>query len=78
MKILEEAKKETLKNVRLKSLCRQKEATAKILRTAYKVAKSNQSFNNFEIEIDLMVLIWDEYFTLQMLVLTSLITLARK
>jgi hypothetical protein len=81
MKILEAAKKETLKKVRLKSLSRQKEVTAKILCTAYKVAKDNQSFNNFEMEIDLqnlMVLIWDEYFTLHMHVLTSLITLAIK
>jgi hypothetical protein len=56
IKILEEAKKETLRKVRLKSLCRQKEATAKILRTAYKVAKSNQSFNNFEMETNLQEL----------------------
>jgi hypothetical protein len=47
MKIMEEAKKETLKKVSLKSLSRQKEATAKLFRMAYKVAKSNQSFNNF-------------------------------
>jgi hypothetical protein len=56
MKILEEAKKKTLKKVRLKSLCRHKEVTAKILRTAYKVAKSSQSFSNFEMEIDLQEL----------------------
>jgi hypothetical protein len=54
VKILVEAKKETLKKVSLKSLCRQKEVTAKI--TAYKVAKSNQSFSNFEMEIDLQEL----------------------
>jgi hypothetical protein len=56
MDIMEESKKETLKKVSLKSLSRQKEVTAKILRTAYKVAKSNQSFNNFEMEIDLQEL----------------------
>jgi hypothetical protein len=56
MKIFEEAKKEALKKVRLKSLCRQKEVTAKIFRTNYKVAKSNQSFNNFQMEIDLQEL----------------------
>jgi hypothetical protein len=78
MNVFEEAKKDTLKKVSLKSLSRQIEVTAKIRRTAYKVAKSNQSFNNFEMKIDLMVLIWHEYFTLQMLVLTLLITLARK
>jgi hypothetical protein len=47
MKILEEAKKETLKKVCLKSLSRQKEVTAKMFLTAYKVAKSNQPFSNF-------------------------------
>jgi hypothetical protein len=42
MKILEEAKKETLNKVCLESLSRQKEVTVKIFRMAYKVAKSNQ------------------------------------
>jgi hypothetical protein len=41
MKILEEAKKETLEKVCLKSLSRQEEVTAKIFCTANKVAKSN-------------------------------------
>jgi hypothetical protein len=53
---MEEAKKETPKKVCLKSLCCQKEVTAKIFRTACKIAKSNQSFNNFEMEIDLQEL----------------------
>jgi hypothetical protein len=76
---LEEAKKETLKKVRLKSLCRQKEVTAKILRTAYKAAKSNQSFNNFEMEIDLQGLNGvDTGRILHFIVLTLFITLARK
>jgi hypothetical protein len=52
IKILEEAKKETLEKVCLKSLSSQEEVTAKIFLTAYKVAKSNQSFNNFEVEIE--------------------------
>jgi hypothetical protein len=56
MKILEEEKKETLKKVCQKSVSRQKEVTAKIFLTAYKVAKRNQSFNNFEMEIDLQEL----------------------
>jgi hypothetical protein len=43
MKILEEAKKETLKKACLKSLSCQKEVTANIFYTAYKVAKSNKS-----------------------------------
>jgi hypothetical protein len=55
MKTLEEAKKESLK-VCQKSLSRQKEITAKIFPTAYKVAKSNQSFSNFEMDIDLQEL----------------------
>jgi hypothetical protein len=34
------------------SLSREKVITEKILRTSYKVAKENQSFNNSESEID--------------------------
>jgi ribosomal protein L19E len=56
MKILEEAKKETLEKVCLKSLSRQKEVTAKVFHKAYKVAKSNQSFNNSEMDIELQEL----------------------
>jgi hypothetical protein len=56
MRILEEAKKETLEKVCLKSLSRQKEVTAKIFRTACKVANSNQSLSNFEMEIELQEL----------------------
>jgi hypothetical protein len=65
----------------MNSLSRQKDVIAKIFRTACKVAESNQSFNNFERKQtykNLVVLICDEYFTLQMLVLTLLITLATK
>ncbi|XP_065668012.1 E3 SUMO-protein ligase KIAA1586-like [Hydra vulgaris] len=53
LKMVEEAKKETLSNNILKSLTREKIVTANIFRTAYKVAKGNQSFNNFEMETDL-------------------------
>ena len=53
VKIVTEAEKEKLENVVLKSLTREKTVTDKIFRTAYKVAKGNQSFNNFEMEIDL-------------------------
>ncbi|XP_065675728.1 E3 SUMO-protein ligase KIAA1586-like [Hydra vulgaris] len=49
----EEAKKETLSNNILKSLTCEKIITANIFRTAYKIAKGNHSFNNFEMEIDL-------------------------
>lgn len=40
----------------LKALSRENIVTAKIFRTAYKVAKENQSFHNFESEIDLQEL----------------------
>jgi hypothetical protein len=40
MKMVEEAKKETLEKVRLKSLTRQIEVTAKMCCADYKVAKS--------------------------------------
>jgi hypothetical protein len=49
-KLVEEAQKEMLEKVCMKSLSCEKEITAKVFRTAYKVAK-NQSFNNFEDEI---------------------------
>jgi hypothetical protein len=53
---LQKPKKETLANVLVKTLAREKEITSKIFRTAYKVAKENQSFHNFEAEIDLQEL----------------------
>lgn len=56
LKIVAEAEKEKLESVVLKSLTREKTVTAKIFRTAYKVAKANQSFNNFEMDIDLQEL----------------------
>lgn len=56
LKILEESQKETLENICLKTISKEKEVTARILRTAYKVAKENQSFNNFESEIDVQEL----------------------
>jgi DNA-directed RNA polymerase subunit L len=51
LKLLAEAEKETLPNVLVKTLAREKEITSKIFRTAYKVAEENQSFHNFEAEI---------------------------
>jgi hypothetical protein len=54
--LLADAEKETLPNVLVKTLVREKETTSKIFRTAYKVAKENQSFHNFEAEIDLQEL----------------------
>lgn len=56
LKILEESQKETLDKVCLKAISKEKEVTARIFRTAYKVAKQNQSFNSFESEIDLQEL----------------------
>ena len=56
VKMVAEAEKNTLEQVVLKSLSREKIITANIFRTAYKVAKKNQSFHNFETEIDLQEL----------------------
>lgn len=56
LKILAEAETAPIENVLLKALSREKIVTAKIFRTAYKVAKENQSFHNFESEIDLQEL----------------------
>ncbi|KAK0048443.1 E3 SUMO-protein ligase [Biomphalaria pfeifferi] len=56
LKILTEAEAAPIENVLLKALTREKIVTAKIFRTAYKVAKENQSFHNFESEIDLQEL----------------------
>jgi hypothetical protein len=39
--LLEEAEKETLPDVLVKTLVREKEMTSKMFRTAYKVAKEN-------------------------------------
>jgi hypothetical protein len=56
LKIISEAKKKQIENTFLKSLSREKVITANIFRTAYKVAKENQSFNMFESEINLQEL----------------------
>jgi hypothetical protein len=40
----------------VKTLACEKEITLKIFRTSYKVVKENQSFHNFEAEIDLQEL----------------------
>lgn len=55
-KIKSEAANKTLEKVLLNTLSRNKDVTAKVFRTAYKVAKKNQSFNNFEDEINLQEL----------------------
>jgi hypothetical protein len=49
VKLAEETNKEKLETVCLKSMSRQKDVSAKIFRTAYKVAKKNQSFSNFDV-----------------------------
>ena len=56
LKILAEADAAPIENVLLKALSREKIVTANIFRTAYKVVKENQSFHNFESEIDLQEL----------------------
>jgi hypothetical protein len=56
LKLLAKAEKETLPNVLVKTLAREKEITSKIFRTACKVAKENQSFHSFEDEKDLQEL----------------------
>jgi hypothetical protein len=53
LKLIAEAEKETLPYFLVKTLAREKEITSKIFRTAYKVAKENHFFHNFEAEIDL-------------------------
>ena len=45
-----------LENVFLTLLSNEKKTTQKIFRTAYKVAKVNQSFHHFKTEIDLQEL----------------------
>ena len=51
-----EADKGALETVVLKAQSQERTVTAKVFRTAYKVAKENQSFHNFESEIDLQEL----------------------
>ncbi|KAG8319222.1 hypothetical protein J6590_096418 [Homalodisca vitripennis] len=54
--ILSEAKDGELEKNILKQRSQKKGVTEKIFRTAYKVVKENQSFNDFETEIDLQEL----------------------
>lgn len=54
--ILKEGEAKVMENVILKQRSNEKLATEKVFRTAYKVIKENQSFNNFETEIDLQEL----------------------
>ncbi|XP_050507956.1 E3 SUMO-protein ligase KIAA1586-like [Diabrotica virgifera virgifera] len=56
VKIFADSQKETLEKVFLKTVSKEKEVTARVFRTAYKVAKENQSFNHFEAEIDVQEL----------------------
>jgi len=66
VKLLEEADRESLEAVILRAQSQEKVTTAKVFRTAYKVAKENLSFHNFEAEVDLQelnVLTWVEFFT---------------
>lgn len=56
VKIVCESKNEVLEKVVLKQRALEKHATEKVFRTAYKVVKENQSFNNFETEVDLQEL----------------------
>ena len=56
LEIVAESEKKKLENAFLMSLSNEKEITLKIFRTAYKVAKENQSFHHFETEIDLQEL----------------------
>lgn len=55
-KLVAEAEKDTLPNILYKNMVLEKEITSNVFRTAYKVAKENQSFHNFETEIDLQEL----------------------
>jgi len=54
--LVAEADKGALETVVLKAQSQERTVTAKVFRTAYKVAKENQSFHNFESEIDLQEL----------------------
>lgn len=54
--ILTESKDGKLEKTILRQNSHEKEITGKIFRTAYKVVKENQSFNNFETEVDLQEL----------------------
>lgn len=54
--ILTQSKENRISSAVEAQYSREKEVTQKIFRTAYKVAKENQSFNNFESEIDVQEL----------------------
>jgi len=56
VKLVSEADRAALETVVLKVQSREAAVTAKIFRTAYKVAKENQSFHNVESEVDLQEL----------------------
>jgi hypothetical protein len=52
IKLADEAQKEMLEKVCMISLSCEKDITAKVFCMAYKVAGKNQSFSNFEDEVD--------------------------
>lgn len=56
VKIQKESKNKELENVCFKSISHKANITERIFRTAYKVAKKNQAFYDFETEIDLQEL----------------------
>lgn len=56
VRLLADADRESLETVILRAQSQEKVTTAKVFRTAYKVAKENQSFHNFETEVDLQEL----------------------
>lgn len=56
LKILSTAKLKTLETACTKAFDKEKEVTANVFRTAYKVAKKNQAFHDFESEVDVQEL----------------------
>lgn len=56
LKVLRTAKQKPLETVCTKAFDKEKEVTANIFRTAYKVAKKNQAFYDFESEVDVQEL----------------------
>lgn len=56
LRIVAKAKKEKLKTVLAKAAAHNKYTTCRIFRTAYKIAKRNQAFFDFESKIDVQEL----------------------
>ena len=81
VEILTESKDGKLEKTILRQNSHEKEITRKIFRTAYKVVKENQSFNNFETEVDLQELngiTWVAFYTQTKPVLKLLCISVRK